>query len=124
MVHHFWVNSNRIWLGRYGEERACDYLSQNGYQILERNARTRHGEIDIVAKDGGTLVFVEVKTRTSQLAGHPLAAVTAQKMAKIRRLAAAWCSVKQVPNTQVRFDAIGVLLVGGRVNIEHLIQVG
>ena len=118
------MTQTRNWLGAYGEQRACDYLVRSGYQILDRNARTRAGELDIVARKDGTLIFVEVKTRTSQVAGHPLAAITESKLARIRRLAAAWCSVKQVPNTQVRFDAIGVLVVGGRVTIEHLMQVG
>jgi putative endonuclease len=118
------VTQNRNWLGQYGEQRACDYLVRQGYKILDRNARTRSGELDIVASQDGTLVFVEVKTRTSQFAGHPLESITQSKMARIRRLAAAWCMVKQVPNTQVRFDAIAVLVLGGRVSIEHLKQVG
>jgi putative endonuclease len=118
------VTQNRNWLGQYGEQRACDYLTQRGYKILDRNSRTSSGELDIVASQDGTLVFIEVKTRTSQVAGHPLSAITPSKMARIRRLAAAWCNAKQVPNTQVRFDAIGVLVTGGRVNIEHLVQVG
>lgn len=118
------VTQNRNWLGQYGEQRACDYLVRQGYKILDRNARTRSGELDIVASQDGTLVFIEVKTRTSQIAGHPLESITQSKMARIRRLAAAWCMVKQVPNTQVRFDAIAVLVLGGRVSIEHLKQVG
>lgn len=111
------------WLGRYGEDRACEYLAKNGYQILDRNAYTQAGELDIVASQGKTLVFVEVKTRSSTAAGHPFSAITPSKMARIRRLAAAWCRVKQVSNVQVRFDAIGVLVVAGRVSIEHLQQV-
>jgi len=118
------VTQHTNWLGQYGEQRACEYLTQLGYKILDRNSRTASGELDIVAAQDGTLVFVEVKTRTSHVAGNPLAAITPSKMARIRRLAAAWCNAKQVPNTQVRFDAIGVLVSAGRVSIEHLIQVG
>ncbi|MFM5905621.1 MAG: YraN family protein [Micrococcales bacterium] len=114
---------DKKWLGRYGEERACDYLAKSGYQILDRNSQTRAGELDIVASTGKTLVFVEVKTRTSDNAGSPLSAVTPSKLARIRRLAAAWCAGHQVSNVQVRFDAIGVLVRGGRVTIEHLKQV-
>ena len=116
------MNTNRNWLGRYGEDRACEHLSKLGYQILERNARTREGELDIVAADGNTLVFVEVKTRSSMHSGHPLQAITPLKMARIRRLAAGWCATRRVPNSQVRFDAISVLVWGGRVAIEHLRQ--
>lgn len=117
------MNENNIWLGRYGEDRACEYLNRLGYQILQRNARSKAGEIDIVATDQGTLVFVEVKTRTSTSAGHPFQAITTGKLARIRRVAAEWCSTHKVPNSQVRFDAIGVLVSGGRVSVEHLKQV-
>lgn len=111
------------WLGRYGEDRACEYLERLGYQLLERNFRCKTGELDIVAQDGKTVVFIEVKTRSSQLAGHPFEAITASKQARIRRLAAEWCAKYQVANVQVRIDAIAVMLRGGRVAIEHLKQV-
>ncbi|MFM7030765.1 MAG: YraN family protein [Micrococcales bacterium] len=114
---------SRQWLGRYGEDRACEYLVGQGYQILDRNWRLVDGELDIVCSKDKTLVFVEVKTRTSLAAGSPLEAITRVKLAKLRRLAAGWCSQRQVSNTQVRFDAIGVLVNGGRVTIEHLRQV-
>ena len=114
---------DKKWLGRYGEDRACEYLSKLGYQILDRNAQTRAGELDIVASTGKTLVFVEVKTRTSESAGHPFSAVTESKLARIRRLAAEWCANHQTNNVQVRFDVIGVMLRAGKVSIEHLVQV-
>ena len=117
------MSSNRIWLGRYGEDRACEYLENAGYTVIDRNARCRDGELDIVATIGSTLVFVEVKTRTSNFAGSPLEAITSLKLARIRRLAAQWCNNRQVPNTQVRFDAIAVLVRAGRVAIEHVKQV-
>ena len=122
-MHACWVNENNIWLGRYGEDRACEYLDRLGYQILQRNARNKAGEIDIIATDQGTLVFVEVKTRTTTGAGHPFQAITSGKLARIRRVAAQWCSANQVHNAQVRFDAIGVIVSGGRVSVEHLKQV-
>ena len=111
------------WLGRYGEDRACEYLKQLGYQLIERNFRCRDGELDIIAQDGKTVVFVEVKTRLSLFAGHPFEAITSQKQARIRRLAAEWCQRYQVSQVQVRIDAIAVMLRGGRVAIEHLKQV-
>jgi len=117
------VTIPRQWLGRYGEDRACEYLVGHGYQILDRNWRFTDGELDIVCAKEKTLVFVEVKTRTSLAVGSPLEAITPAKLARIRRLAASWCSQKQVANTQVRFDAIGVLVHSGKVTIEHLKQV-
>ncbi len=117
------MNSHSKWLGRYGEDLAAQYLARLGYEILARNASTRAGELDIVARDGQTLVFVEVKTRASLSAGEPLSAITESKLAQLRRLAAAWCAAKRVPNGQVRFDAIGVLVRSGRVSIQHLKQV-
>jgi putative endonuclease len=110
-------------LGRYGEEQAARYLENKGYQILDRNARTAAGEVDIVATDGGTLVFVEVKTRSTNFSGHPLQAITPRKVATIRRVAAGWCATHKVTNTQVRFDAVSVLIASGRLTFEHLLQV-
>ena len=117
------MTKSRQWLGRYGEDRACEYLVGNGYEILDRNWRYSEGELDIVCTFQRTLVFVEVKTRTSLAFGSAFEAVTTQKLAKIRRLAANWCAQRRVSNSQVRFDAIGVLVHGGRVTIEHLKQV-
>lgn len=113
----------RAWLGRYGEDRACEYLVGQGYQILDRNWRFREGELDIVCAQRDTLVFVEVKTRTSLALGSPLEAITRAKLLRLRRLAASWCSARQVANAQVRFDAIAVLVHAGKVTVEHLKQV-
>lgn len=116
------MKSNQ-WLGRYGEDRACEYLERIGYQLLERNYRCREGELDIIAQEGNTLVFVEVKTRSSQVTGHPFEAITTSKQSRIRRLVANWCQSHQVSQVQVRIDAIAVMLRGGAVAIEHLKQV-
>lgn len=94
-----------------------------GYQILDRNWRYTDGELDIVCCQRETLIFVEVKTRTSLVTGSPLEAITRHKLARLRRLAAQWCAQRQVANSQVRFDAIAVLVRGGMVTIEHLKQV-
>ncbi len=106
-------------LGRLGEEMAVTHLRRMGFALLERNARTRHGEIDVIAFDGRTLVFVEVKTRRSmsnprKSSGpeeHPLAALRPRQRARLRRLAAAWLydetHVRPMAHT-IRFDAIGV----------------
>jgi putative endonuclease len=117
------VTDKRQWLGRYGEDRACEYLVSQGYQILDRNWRNTEGEIDIVGVLAQTLVFIEVKTRTSNFSGNPLEAITRPKIQRLRRLAAGWCACRQVKNCEVRFDAIAVMVHGGRVTIEHLKQV-
>ena len=117
------VKTARQLLGRYGEDRACDYLLGLGYQILERNWRCRIGEIDIIAQDRDRFVFVEVKTRSADGFGHPFEAITPQKVARLRQLIAAWCENRQTSGIKVRLDAVSVLLRGGRVHIEHLKQV-
>lgn len=106
-------------LGRLGEEMAVSHLRRMGFALIERNARTRHGEIDVIAFDGRALVFVEVKTRRSlgsprKSTGpeeHPLAALRPRQRARLRRLAAAWLydetHVRPTAHT-IRFDAIGV----------------
>ncbi len=115
--------NRKQFLGRYGEERAADYLKDLGYEIVERNWRSRIGEIDLIANENGRIVFVEVKTRSGSDFGHPFEAITLEKVARMRRLAADWCAVKQVSGIKVRLDAIAVLVNGGKVSIEHLKQV-
>jgi putative endonuclease len=110
-------------LGRYGEDRAAIFLQDRGYEIIDRNWRSQVGEIDLVAKDKDRLVFIEVKTRNGSGFGHPFEAITANKVARMRRLVADWCIAKQVSGVKVRLDAIAVLITGGRVYIEHLKEV-
>jgi putative endonuclease len=110
-------------LGRRGETLAAEYLDSLGYSIVELNWRCSIGEIDIVARDEGELVFVEVKTRTSVAFGHPLEAITVAKLARLRRLAAAWCDAHPDPRSRVRIriDAVAIIAPPrGLVEIEHL----
>jgi putative endonuclease len=108
-------------LGRRGERLAEEFLSGSGLVILDRNWRCPQGEIDLVARDGEELVFVEVKTRTSTAFGHPLEAITALKLARLRRLAAAWCSEHETRARGIRLDAVAVLAPPcGEPVIEHL----
>ncbi|HEU0257108.1 MAG TPA: YraN family protein [Microbacteriaceae bacterium] len=108
-------------LGRRGEDLAGHYLTAQGYRILARNWRCPSGEIDLVALDAeGTVVVVEVKTRSSLAFGAPLEAITAQKLARLRRLAAEWCRTHEVSGP-LRIDAVGILAPpGARVRLEHL----
>jgi putative endonuclease len=110
-------------LGRYGEDRAAKYLTDRGYEIIERNWRTARGEIDLIAREKDRIVFVEVKTRNGSGFGHPFEAITELKVARMRKLVAEWCRLREVAGVKVRLDAIAVLVSAGRVNIEHLKQV-
>ncbi|WP_213815855.1 YraN family protein [Glaciihabitans sp. dw_435] len=108
-------------LGRRGEAIAAEHLTKSGMQLIERNWRCSQGEIDIVARAGSELVFVEVKTRSGTSFGHPLEAITTRKLARLRRLAAAWCAAHPGAAAGVRIDAIAVLLPRvGRVEIDHV----
>jgi putative endonuclease len=111
-------------LGRRGERLAAEHLVASGYQIVERNWRCSHGEIDIVATTGDELVFVEVKTRSTVAFGHPLEAITTQKLARLRRLAAAWCQLHPGAHERIRIDAIAIIApTHGLIEIEHLERV-
>lgn len=97
-------------LGQYGENLAATHLESLGMVVLERNYRCRFGEIDIVARDGSTLVICEVKTRSSVIHGTPLEAVTGQKAARLRRLASHWLHEHDVNPPSVRIDVVSVLV--------------
>jgi putative endonuclease len=109
-------------LGAYGERLAADHLRAAGMTVLELNWRCPIGELDIVARDGDVLVVCEVKTRSSTLRGHPLEAVTAEKAARLRLLAAAWIDERQVHPADVRVDLVGVVRgrSGGPSVVEHV----
>src|ERR1700710_997680 len=108
-------------LGRRGENLATDHLIASGFAIVERNWRCSQGEIDIVAAKDSELVFVEVKTRSSLAFGHPLEAITVAKLARLRRLAAAWCEAHPERHSRIRIDAIAIIApTHGLVEIEHL----
>ncbi|MBV9047250.1 MAG: YraN family protein [Solirubrobacterales bacterium] len=112
-------------LGQIGEQVATEHLLRRGFEIVERNYRTRWGELDIIAFDGRTLAFCEVKTR--RLAGHsgsPFDAIGALKRSQIRRMAASWLRDRPAHPyaEQLRFDAVGVTFDprGRLVSIEHI----
>ncbi|MGV8871617.1 MAG: YraN family protein [Rhodococcus sp. (in: high G+C Gram-positive bacteria)] len=97
-------------LGARGEELAVRYLEDIGLDVIERNWRLRSGELDIIARDGDTVVFVEVKTRTGIGYGTPAEAVTYTKQTRIRGLALSWLALQQGPWVQIRFDVIAILV--------------
>ncbi len=104
-------------LGLRGEARAERFLRKKGFKILERNFRCPLGEIDIVAMDGKTLVFVEVKTRSTNRFGTPAEAVDARKRARLRRLALYYIKGHYRTEPPIRFDIIGISPEG---EVEHL----
>lgn len=97
-------------LGAYGERVATDHLVAAGLVILDRNWRCRFGEIDIVARDGTTLVICEVKTRSSLTFGPPSEAITTHKANRLRRLAQAWLEAHDVHPASVRIDLVSVVV--------------
>ncbi len=108
-------------LGVYGENVAAAHLVAAGLSILDRNWRCEIGEIDIVAREGDTLVVCEVKTRSSTRFGVPLEGVTPRKAARLRRLAARWLADQRVQPLDVRIDLIGVLKSRqGAAAVEHV----
>jgi putative endonuclease len=118
-------NDLRHELGIAGEQLAAEHLQRLGYRILERNYRTRWGELDIVAFDGRTLAFCEVKSRRAGgRAGSPLEAVSSAKQAQVRRMAGRWLvERRERPYAELlRFDAIGVSFdaTDRLISLEHV----
>ena len=132
--------------GEIGEEYARDLLKTKGYQIIERNFKNKLGEIDIVAIDpstrsakaqgrlehsrkatgsgpGGTLVFIEVKTRWSKRYGKPEEAVTAKKLAKIKRVGVAYSQLHPALPKEMRIDVVAIEVEKGRVSSAKIIKV-
>jgi putative endonuclease len=95
-------------LGISGEDLACAELRRRGYEILERRYRTRFGEIDIIARDRGTVVFVEVKTRLTDDFGGAAAAVTAWKQRRIAAMAVDYLARRRLHECACRFDVVAV----------------
>ena len=111
-------------LGTAGEQIAADHLARRGFQILDRNYRTRWGELDIVASDGLRIVFCEVKCRVANRFGRdPLESVHPAKQAQVRRMAGRWLVERPHPRVNdLRFDAIGVTLSpdGELLRLDHV----
>lgn len=102
------VNVRQL-LGRRGEQSAAKFLREKGYSILKQNYRCHHGEIDIIAKEGDTIVFVEVKTRSSKAFGGPAAAVNYRKQQQISKAAFTYLEEQQLNDVDSRFDVISIL---------------
>src|SRR5689334_5807330 len=103
--------SEHLERGALGEKLACRFLRRNGYKVLYRNFRGRRGgEIDIVCRDGDTLVFVEVKTRGSEDFGRPIEAVDRHKQLRVSKGGLAWLRLLDNPDVTFRFDVVEVIM--------------
>lgn len=107
------ARGEHIQLGILGEEAACRELERRGYAILARRFRTRLGEIDIIARDGETLVFVEVKSRRSLRCGGPAEAVNWPKRQRLERMALQYLSAAGGAGRRCRFDVVSVFYAPG-----------
>lgn len=105
-------------LGKWGEARAEQFLREKGFHLIARNWRTRGGEIDLIGMAGGTLVFVEVRTRTSTMYGTPSESVDWRKQKKLRQLSLAFLQQYEKPVASFRFDVVSILVHSGNTQVE------
>lgn len=103
--------SQKIELGKSGESIIAGYIKQRGYLLIDRNWRTKGGEIDLIASTpDGVIAFIEVKTRSSQAFGHPLESINAEKQSRLMRLALAWLLENRKWNYPYRIDCASVIM--------------
>jgi putative endonuclease len=114
------MTQERLSLGKKGEDLAIAQLRALKYRILERNFKCALGEIDIIAREKDTLVFVEVKTRRTRDFGGPAAAVNARKQRQLSRVALTYFNMKKLPQMPARFDVVAVELTPPAPRIEVL----
>jgi putative endonuclease len=108
-------------LGLRGEDIAARHLEGAGWRVLARNWRFGHKEIDLIARRGHTVAFIEVKTRTRLRWGHPLCAIDGRKRAEIERVARVWLARHGRPDDEFRFDAVAVYRgAAGVLEVEHV----
>ena len=112
------MTQDRLSLGKMGEDLAVTHLRAMKYQILERNYRCSLGEMDIVAREKGSLVFVEVKTRATKDFGGPAAAVHERKQRQLSRIALLYLNQKKIRDVPARFDVVAVDLSASKARIE------
>lgn len=116
------THAQRQAVGAYGERLAARHLARSGLVVLDRNWRCDEGEIDIVARDGDTLVVCEVKCRTSTRFGTPLEAITPVKAHRLFRLGVRWARAHGLGYVDLRVDVVTVLVGRGRA-VEHVVGV-
>ena len=112
------VSHDRQTLGKIGEDLACRELERRGYAIVARRYRRRGGELDIIARDGPTIVFVEVKARAGRRFGGAVEAVTGLKRRRMAKLALDYLARQHLANCPCRFDVVSILFEAGHSTIE------
>jgi putative endonuclease len=112
------MTKERITLGRLGEDLARERLKDLGYRILKTNYRCPLGEIDLVARDGDVLVFVEIKTRRNESLGQAKEAVTRRKQSQLSKVALAYMKSNNLWRSKARFDVVAIRLIDGKREIE------
>jgi putative endonuclease len=110
---------NHIELGTSGENLAVNHLTTKGYEIVERNFRWKHSEIDIICEKDGLLVVVEVKTRNSNALGKPYQSVTIAKQRRVIKVANHYIQLYK-REEEVRFDIVSIILNQNRMELEHI----
>lgn len=106
-------------IGKEGEDKACQYLQDKGYQILERNYKAGKNEIDIIARHSGMVVFVEVKTRSTDLFAPPERAVNSAKQKAIIKVANSYIIQHNI-EAEARFDIVAIVTQQGQTKINHI----
>lgn len=106
--------------GNYGENIAIQYLKKKYYKILDKNYKTRFGEIDIVAERDNVIIFIEVKLRKSIKYGYPVESVNRIKLKRIKNVAKYFIMVNRLETKQIRFDIIEVYLVSQEIFLNHI----
>ena len=114
--------SDLLKLGERGEALAWNFLRKQGYELLERNFRTRFGEMDVIARKDGSLVFIEVKTRRNERFGIPAEAVDWRKRQKLTRVAQAYLQTHRLENQAARFDVLSVTWDGTTEPVFFLLE--
>ena len=110
-------------LGRWGEDLAANYLEKKGYQIIERDWKSGHHDLDIVAKDGNTLVIIEVKTRRSRMFGNPEESIDYKKRQSLQSAINHYVKTHRTGG-DVRFDIISIVgTIGSQPEVDHIIDV-
>jgi putative endonuclease len=112
----------RLLLGQKGEDIAVGFLERAGYKVLDRNFRCRNGEIDIIALDGKSIVFVEVKTRSKENFGPPKLAVNWRKQKQLIRVALTYLKQKRLMDRPARFDVVGIIIRGDKEEEIELVK--
>lgn len=108
----------RISVGKQGESLAAEFLRKNGYRIVKNNFRNRYGEIDIIAIEGKTLVFIEVKTKTNSKFGNPVMAVDLRKQRQLSKTAIMYLTQKRLNDCPARFDVVGISITEDKTEVE------